>query len=119
MVRFGRNGDGLETGGQRAGPSSTGTAEVGGAREHVADHGGQQHANGDQASDGSGVVGGHGLPSKNMRIVTECKDSSQDLIRAGWPMAWAPKCLVISACLCQALSRDMATPRSSSISAQL
>ena len=104
--------------GQRAVPSSTGTAEISGAGEHVADHGGQQHANGDQASDGSGVVGSYGRLSSNMRIVTECKEASQDLIRAGWPMAWAPKCLVISACMCQALSRDMATPRSSSISVQ-
>ena len=54
----------------------------------------------------------------NIGIVTECKGASQDLVRAGWPMAWAPKCLVISACMCQALSRDIATPRSSSISVQ-
>ena len=90
MGRFGRNGDGLETGGQRSGPSATGTAEFVGAD----------------------------LFSNNLRIVTDCKGASQDLIRAGWPMAWAPKCLVISACMCQALSRDMATPRSSSMSVQ-
>ena len=118
MVRFGKNGDGLGIGGQRSGPSSTGTAEVGGAGEDVADHGGQQYANGDQASDGSGVVGVHWLSGKDVRIVTECKGGSQDLIRAAWPMAWAPKCLVISACMCHALSRDMAKPRSSSISVQ-
>jgi len=89
MGRFGRNGDGLESGGQRAVPTSAGTAEVGGA----------------------------GFDN-SMGIVTECKGDSQDFIRAVWPMAWAPKCLVISACMCQALSRDIATPRSSSISVQ-
>ena len=47
--------------GQRAVPISTGTAKISGAGEHVADHGGQQHANGNQASDGSGVVGVHWL----------------------------------------------------------
>jgi len=47
MGRFGSNGDGLEAGGQREVPSSAGTAEVSGAGEHVANHGRQQHANGD------------------------------------------------------------------------
>lgn len=61
MGRLGRTGDRLGSGGQRAVPSSAGTAEVGGAGEDVADHGGQQHANGNQASDGSGVVGVHWL----------------------------------------------------------
>ena len=55
-------------------PSSAGTAEVGGAGEHVAHHGGEQRTNGDQASDGSGVVGGHWLSGKDLRIITQCKE---------------------------------------------
>ena len=72
--------EGLKEGGgvgrqvQRGGPSSAGTAEVGGAGKHVADHGGQQHANDNQTSDGSGVVGSHWLLGKDARSVTECND---------------------------------------------